>query len=195
MASFLTYCPPSRRLLAALACAALWLAACATGPDKGPAAPGAKAPAAVGSAAQARLERRAGDASRPAPARAAAWADLGVARAADGRWEEAAQAFESALGLVPDQAGVLFDLGVAYRHLGRYAEARDAYTKARTLAPDDLDIPYNLGILYELYLNEPDQALKAYAAYVAGGGPEAQKVRGWMEAIRQRGSGQGGTSP
>ena len=58
-----------------------------------------------------------------------------------------------------------------------------------------MDIPYNLGILYELYLNEPDQALAAYARYVEGGGPEADKVRGWMEAIRRRGSGQGGTSP
>jgi tetratricopeptide (TPR) repeat protein len=186
---------PPLPLAATLACAALILAACATGPGPGPAAPGAKAPPAVSPAAQARLERRAGDASLAAPARAAAWADLGVARAADGRWQEAAQAFEAALGLAPDRAGVLFDLGVAYRHLGRYAEARDAYTKARTLAPDDLDIPYNLGILYELYLNEPDQALEAYAAYVAGGGPEARKVRGWMEAIRQRKSGQGGTSP
>jgi len=183
----------SRALAAAVALTALCAGACATG--GGPAGPGERGAAADRPEAQARLERRAEDASLAPAARASAWAGLGVARAREARWEDAAAAFEASLALAPDRAGVLFDLGVAYRRLGRYAEARDAYRKAAALAPDDVDIPYNLGILYELYLNEPDQALAAYARYVAGGGPEAQKVQGWMEAIRRRGSGQGGTSP
>jgi len=177
----------ARGLGAVLALTALCVGACATGgsPGRTPDRP----------VAEARLEQRAADASLAPAARAAAWAALGVTRARAERWEDAATAFEASLALGPDEAGVRFDLGVCYRRLGRYPEARDAYVKAASLAPDDVDIPYNLGILYELYLNEPDQALAAYARYVAGGGPEAQKVQGWMESIRRRGSGQGGTSP
>jgi tetratricopeptide (TPR) repeat protein len=175
-------------------------AACAAGPRAAPGPGGAPAaqsrpgPADL-AAAERDLGSRARDPSLDPAARAAAWARLGVARGQAERWEDAAAAFESSLALAPDRPRVLFDLGVAYRRLGRYAEARDAYRKAAAVAPGDLDIAYNLGILYELYLNQPDQALAAYTRYVDGQGPEAERVRGWIQAIRRRESGPGGTVP
>jgi tetratricopeptide (TPR) repeat protein len=120
------------------------------------------------------------------------WARLGVALAQEQRWEEAASAFETSLAARPGEAPVQFDLAVAYRHLGRYAAARDSYLQAAALDPGDLDILYNLGILYELYLNQPERALEAYARYVAGGGPEAGRVRPWIDALERRRRDDGG---
>jgi Flp pilus assembly protein TadD len=115
-----------------------------------------------------------------------------VALARERRWEEAASAFEASLAARPGEAPVHFDLAVAYRHLGRYAAARDSYLQAAALDPGDLDILYNLGILYELYLNQPERALEAYARYVAGGGPEAERVRPWIDALERRRRDDGG---
>jgi len=172
------------------------VAACAT-PSHGP-APGATpaSPAAAlqrGDLDEARrlLERAT---AKPA-ALAPEWGRLGVAMARADRWEAAASAFEASLAAAPGQAPVRFNLGVAYRHLGRYADARDSYLKAAELAPGDMDIQYNLGILYELYLNQPEQALEAYARYVAGGGGQADRVRPWIDAIERRQRGDGGHEP
>ena len=61
------------------------------------------------------------------PLRAAARFNLGVARAALGLDEEAAQAFSSYLGDHPDDPQALLYLGNAYLRLGRKTEARTAY--------------------------------------------------------------------
>jgi len=171
-----------------VACAAC--AACASGAP-GRALPEADRALKAGDPARAEtLFRAAADAEGTAPAaRAEAKANLGVALAAQGRWKEAAEALEAAQALAPPGPDLHFDLGLAYRHLGRYDDARREYEQAARLAPDDVEIAYNLGILYEVYLNQPDQALAAYRRYVAGGGPEAARVSRWIEAIERRGSG------
>jgi len=180
-----------RRTRAAIAVLALCLAACASAGSGRRGLAEADRALAAGDAARAEtLYRSAAAAPEADPAtRAAAQGDLGVALAAQDRWEEAAGALEAARALAPggpDAAAVLFDLGVAYRHLGRYEEARDAYEHALDLAPGDVAIAYNLGILYELYLNQPGPAVAAYRRYVAAGGPEAARVRRWIEAIEAR---------
>lgn len=187
-----------RRTWVAVAALVLPLAACAS------AGPGALGPADRAleagdlSRAETLYRSAAGAPGTPAPARAAAQANLGVALARQGRWAETATALEQAAALDPGgpgAAGVLFDLGLAYRHLGRYEDARAAYERALGLTPGDVDIAYNLGILYDLYLNQPGPALAAYRRYVAGGGPEAARVSRWIEAIEQRQRPQGGNLP
>jgi tetratricopeptide (TPR) repeat protein len=184
--------------LCPVVCLALCLAACAGAPGGGALNDGDRALAAGDPGRAEALFRSVAEAPEVAPAtNAAAKANLGVALARQGRWDEAAGALEAARDLSPAgprAAEVLFDLGVAYRHLGRYEDARAAYERALTLAPADVEIAYNLGILYELYLNQPGPALAAYRRYVAGGGPEAARVSRWIEALEQRRP-QGGNPP
>ena len=116
-----------------------------------------------------------------------AWANLGAAYDAAARYQEALDALEEARKLAPDRPQIHFNLGRVYTNLGRFADARTSYLKAAELQPGNTDIPYNLGILYEIYLNQPDQALAAYRKYIDMGGPEASRVQGWIAAIEQRG--------
>jgi len=192
--------PTRRRLRPCWLAALVLVAACATSPPMAPSKAGPASPAAAlerGDLDEARrlLERAATNPATDPASLAPAWARLGVAMARAARWEAAASAFEASLAAVPGQARVHFNLAVANRHLGRHAAARDSYLKAAELAPGDMDIQYNLGILYELYLNQPEQALEAYARYVAGGGPEADRVRPWIDAIERRQRGDGGREP
>lgn len=134
-------------------------------------------------------ELTAHDAAPPVE-RAVAWANLGVALGRQERWRDAANALETARGIAPDVAAIHFNLGLVYRHLGRFADARDSYLRAAELRPDDPEPAYNLGILYELYLNQPNEALAAYRRYAEAGGPDAERVRGWMDDIRRHTSAQ-----
>lgn len=184
-----------RRRAPVLAALGLGLAACAAAVACVSGSPGRALPEAdralrAGDPARAETLFRAAAEAEGAPlgVQAGARANLGVALARQGRWAEAAEALEAAAALAPLGPDLRFDLGLAYRHLGRYDEARAQYEQAARLAPDDVEIAYNLGILYEVYLNQPDQALAAYRRYVAGGGHEAARVSRWIEAIERRGS-------
>ncbi len=115
-----------------------------------------------------------------------AWTNLGASYDAASRYNEALDALNTARELAPDNALVLFNLGRVNTNLGHFDAARDNYQKAAQLQPDNSDIPYNLGILYEIYLNQPDQALSVYHHYVEMDGPEATLVKGWITAIEQR---------
>ncbi len=119
---------------------------------------------------------------------ATAWANLGAAYDADARYADALNALEKARQLAPGKPQIHFNLGRVYTNLGQFENARKSYLKAGKLQPNNSDIPYNLGILYEIYLNQPDQALTAYRQYIEMGGPEASRVKGWITAIEQRGS-------
>lgn len=118
--------------------------------------------------------------------RAAALSNQGAALIGAGRYQEAVTALEEAKKLTPKEFRIRFNLALAYTKLGRFDQARLAYLAAGQLAPDDADVPYNLGILYEIYLNQPQDALDAYRDYLAKGGPEAARVKAWIAAIEQR---------
>lgn len=120
------------------------------------------------------------------PNRAKALANLGAALIGDGRYEKAVAALEEAKSIDPRQYQTRFNLGRAYTKLGRLQDARLSYMAAGQLAPDNPDVPYNLGILYEIYLNQPEDALDAYRDYLAKGGAEATRVQVWITAIELR---------
>ena len=63
-------------------------------------------------------------------------AEEGVEAAGEGRFEDAASAFERSLDL-EDCALTRCNLGVAYERLRRTADAIEAYTAAAALAPED----------------------------------------------------------
>ena len=64
------------------------------------------------------------------------------------KFEEAAEEYERALELEPDNVDVMTNLGVTYYRLGRLDEAIEVYTKAIAVAPEDADIRSNLAAAY-----------------------------------------------
>lgn len=63
------------------------------------------------------------------------WAKLGEAYETAGRNEEAAQAYQQAIAVRPDQPGYYNNLGNVLARLGKIEEAKAAYTKSAELDP------------------------------------------------------------
>jgi protein O-GlcNAc transferase len=70
---------------------------------------------------------------------------LGVIATQEGRFEEARDLINRAIGLDPDQAAYYSNLGNAYRANRLLSEAVHCYRKALELKPDYADANYNLG--------------------------------------------------
>lgn len=65
------------------------------------------------------------------------------------RWEDAIEAYETAITLDPSNADLHNSLGVTCEVIDRMDEAERAYQQAIQLKPDDSMFYYNLGALYE----------------------------------------------
>jgi tetratricopeptide (TPR) repeat protein len=83
------------------------------------------------------------------------------------QFAEAAEEYEKALELEPDNVDVMSNLGVTYYRLGELDKAIEIYTKAIAIAPEDADIHSNLAAAY-VQKQEPgatdqlDMALEQY---------------------------------
>ncbi len=66
--------------------------------------------------------------------------NLGFAYFAQGRFQEAAEQFESATKIAPGQDKPWISLGDAYRHLGRDGDAREAYQRALPIIKGRLEV-------------------------------------------------------
>ena len=84
------------------------------------------------------------------------------------QFAEAAEEYEKALELEPDNVDVMSNLGVTYYRLGELDKAVEIYTKAIAVAPEDADIRSNLAAAY-VQKQEPggttdqlDMALEQY---------------------------------
>ncbi len=109
------------------------------------------------------------------PGDARGWHDLGQALAAEGRMQEATDAFRKAVELRPDDAAAQVDLGQSARAAGRDEEAAAALARAVELDPGDraslrslVDLHRRAGRLDEartaaqtLADGDPDDALAA----------------------------------
>src|SRR5437588_2339929 len=84
-----------------------------------------------------------------------AWTDKGNAAAQSGDFESAAEAFEQAVLISPDDARARYNLALAQQYLGDSELAIAGYRRAIDLDPQLLDAYINLGNLYgELGMNE-----------------------------------------
>ncbi len=115
----------------------------------------------------------------------APYIDIGVAYMRIGKLEPAEQHFKTALGLVPNHPVASNEYGLLLRKGGRFKEARDIYEKALASFPNYLPIHKNLGILCDLYLNDPQCALKQFEIYSEGMPADAQ-VKIWIAELRMR---------
>ena len=71
--------------------------------------------------------------------------ELGSALACAGRFEEALQWFQRALGIQPDFSAAQINVGIALRNLGR-SEGAISTTQAIASCPDDAIACFNLGL-------------------------------------------------
>ena len=78
--------------------------------------------------------------------------------------------------------------GVAQRHLGQFDAALKSYKQSLKLDPEWPLPHYNLGVLYDLYLNNPKQAVHHFEAYQAQQTPPNRQVNMWLVELKRRAS-------
>lgn len=119
------------------------------------------------------------------PKQASIYNALGVAYKRQEMLDKAVEAYKRALSLQDRYVEAHYNLGIAYRENGQFQNAETEYNRAITLDPNFALAYYNLGVLYDLYLNQPSEALKQYKEYRRlAGGNEALNV--WIEDLEQR---------
>lgn len=177
---------------------ALWLAACASGPQTGRVADLSSVRVAGGvnrdfersvayieegnySAAIELLHRVTEREQRlPAP-----YVNLGIAYFNSGNEKAAEESLLKALQVAPDHPVAANELAVLYRKQGRFDEARQSYTKALARNPDNLPLIKNFGILCDLYLQDVNCALAQFQEYLKYA-PEDQDVGVWLADLQRR---------
>lgn len=112
--------------------------------------------------------------------------NLGIIHTRMGRTAEAEQALRAALEQDPRKAQAWNLLGLAYREAGRFTEARQAYEQALAVDAGYADARFNLAVLYDLYLQQPEQALINYELYRRAGGEEDAMLERWIADLRQQ---------
>jgi Flp pilus assembly protein TadD len=86
----------------------------------------------------------------------------GLTHLEQGRFQEAAASFETALRYRPQDDGALNNLGVVLSQMGRLREAREAFQAAAQADPNNPQAQFNLGVAYLLEGNK-EGALQQYA--------------------------------
>ncbi len=119
--------------------------------------------------------------------------DWGRALATDGRWADAAAAFERSLARVPFSTEVLRDLARVYERARRWEDAHGAWSRLLEVQPDRADAAASKGDAmrharrYVEALADYDHALTLDAQHVGAlaGRAEALRLLGrWDEAVR-----------
>jgi Flp pilus assembly protein TadD len=82
-------------------------------------------------------------------------------------------------------AEVYNNLAIAHREHGDFRKAEEAYQKSIKLNPNFAAAYYNLGVLYDLYLNQPSDAVRCYREYERLAG-QNQTVDVWIADLEQR---------
>lgn len=116
-------------------------------------------------------------------------ANLGMIYSAKGEFDKAEAEFNQALTLKPDLPEVYNQLGILHRNKGQFEQARQNYQAGLKLAPNNPNLLINLGILYDLYLNQPQEALTLWQHYKTIVSEDKQ-VDIWIADINQRAASQ-----
>ncbi len=79
------------------------------------------------------------------PSHAGAWHDLGIVLYRLERWEEAAEAFDTCLGLAPEAKDIAYKIGLCSLQNGQFQQAVDAFTEAASSG--HLESRFQLGLI------------------------------------------------
>ena len=119
------------------------------------------------------------------PGVTAPYINIAAAYMRTNKLEPAEQHLKTALELVPNHPVASNEYGLLLRKGGRFKEAREIYEKSLASFPDYLPVHKNLGILCDLYINDPECALKQFEIYSEGMPADAQ-VKIWIAELRIR---------
>lgn len=120
------------------------------------------------------------------PGLAAAHANLGTALMMRGDDVLAASSLKRATALDADLAEAQVRLGVLHRRQGDFQKAEAAYRTALDQQPDNRYAHLNLGILYDVYLQQPQQALTQYKHFQKLSAEPDQDVAKWITDLKSR---------
>jgi len=119
------------------------------------------------------------------PQFAAPLVNLAILQRKDGNLEQAENTLKSAVVRESDSAVAWTELGATQRMRGEFQDAASSYEHALAADPRYAPAWRNLGVLSDLYLGDPDRALKAFEQYKEITG-EDKPVSGWIAELRQR---------
>jgi tetratricopeptide (TPR) repeat protein len=119
------------------------------------------------------------------PQFAAPLVNLAILQRKDGHLEEAETTLKSAVAHESGSAVAWTELGITQRLRGEFKEAASSYERAIAADPHYAAAWRNLGVLSDLYLDDPNRALKAFEQYKQLTG-EDKPVSGWIAELRQR---------
>lgn len=119
------------------------------------------------------------------PQFAAPLVNVAILQRKSGELDKAEGTLKSAVERESGSAVAWTELGATQRMRGEFKEAAASYEQA--IAADAHYAPAwrNLGVLEDLYLGDPDRALKAFEQYKQLTGEE-KPVSGWIAELRQR---------
>jgi Flp pilus assembly protein TadD len=121
-----------------------------------------------------------------APELSGTYANLGIIYQRSGRTKEAIEALKRAIQLNPNRAVYYNELGIVYRQDGKFDDARRQYKKALEADPNYALAHLNIAILYDLYLQEPKEALPHYQRYQQLLPAEDSVVAKWIIELQRR---------
>lgn len=120
------------------------------------------------------------------PSFAAPLLNLGILHLKAKRYAEAEQSFKSALQRDPQSAAAYNYLGIVYRNLGRFKDAETAYQQALAIDDGYAFAHFNLGVLCDLYLQQPERALREFERYMQLTPTPAPQVASWVKELQRR---------
>ena len=120
------------------------------------------------------------------PQNAVAWINLGNLFMDSGRYPEAIDAYEQALGLDPKNVDVRVDMGTCYRRMRRVDRAAEEFRKAISLNPLHPYAHRNLGVVLAFDLNDKKQAIKEFEEYIKlyPNTPDAQQIQNLINQLK-----------
>jgi tetratricopeptide (TPR) repeat protein len=120
------------------------------------------------------------------PALSSPLINLGLMEQKQNRHEAAVVYFTRALERDAKSAFTNTHLGISYRQLGKLKEAEAAYRAAININASYALAHLNLGILYDLYLQQPTQAVQEYETYQGLLATPDAKVATWLKEVKGR---------
>ena len=111
--------------------------------------------------------------------------NLAILQRKEGHLDQAETTLKDAVAREQGSAVAWTELGATQRMRGEFRDAASSYEQAITADPRYAPAWRNLGVVSDLYLGDPNRALKAFEQYKELTG-EDKPVSGWIAELRQR---------